>query len=93
MNITLRNNGYQNVNDLDMGHNYIWLNYLLQQDMQKKAWQLGHSNSFKMPFQVQTPDGIYNLTLRNLNVETFFPWPRTFEIYLKVNLNLYRILS
>lgn len=93
MNITLRNNGYQNVNDLDMGHNYIWLNYLLQQDMQKKAWQLGHSNSFKMPFKVQTPDGIYNLTLRNLNVETFFPWPRTFEIYLKVNLNLYRILS
>lgn len=82
INITLRNHGYKNVNDLDMQHNYIWINHLLQKDMQKQADKLNNSKVFKMPFKVQTPDGMYNLTIRNLQVETFFPWPRTFEIYL-----------
>lgn len=91
INITLRNHGYKNVNDLDMQHNYIWINHLLQKDMQKQADKLNNSKVFKMPFKVQTPDGMYNLTIRNLQVETFFPWPRTFEIYLDVRLNLYRL--
>ena len=51
MNITLKNHGYENVNDLDMEHNYIWMNKLLQSDMQKRANQLNNSEVFKMPFK------------------------------------------
>lgn len=91
MNITLKNHGYENVNDLDMEHNYIWMNKLLQSDMQKRANQLNNSEVFKMPFKVQTPEGVFDLTIRNLQVDVFFPWPRTFEVYLDVKLNLYRL--
>lgn len=91
MNITLKNHGYENVNDLDMEHNYIWMNKLLQSDMQKRANQLNNSEVFKMPFKVQTPKGVFDLTIRNLQVDVFFPWPRTFEVYLDVRLNLYRL--
>ena len=91
INITLRNHGYENVNDLDMEHNYIWMNKLLQSDMQKRANQLNNSEVFKMPFKVQTPEGVFDLTIRNLQVDVFFPWPRTFEVYLDVRLNLYRL--
>ena len=91
MNITLKNHGYENVNDLDMEHNYIWMNKLLQSDMQKRANQLNNSEVFKMPFKVQTPEGVFDLTIRNLQVDVFFPWPRTFEVYLDVRLNLYRL--
>lgn len=91
INITLRNHGYENVNDLDMEHNYIWMNKLLQSDMQKRANQLNNSEVFKMPFKVQTPKGVFDLTIRNLQVDVFFPWPRTFEVYLDVRLNLYRL--
>ena len=45
----------------------------------------------KMPFKVQTPEGVFDLTIRNLQVDVFFPWPRTFEVYLDVRLNLYRL--
>lgn len=91
MNITLKNHGYENVNDLDMEHNYIWMNKLLQSDMQKRANQLNNSEVFKMPFKVQTSEGVFDLTIRNLQVDVFFPWPRTFEVYLDVRLNLYRL--
>lgn len=91
INITLGNHGYENVNDLDMEHNYIWMNDLLQLDMQRRANQLNYSKAFKMPFKVQTPEGIYDLTIRNLQVDVFYPWPRTFEVYLDVRLNLYRL--
>ena len=91
MNITLKNHGYENVNDLDMEHNYIWMNKLLQSDMQKRANQLNNSEVFKMPFKVQTPEGVFDLTIRNLQVDVFFPWPRTFAVYLDVRLNLYRL--
>lgn len=92
ININLRNFGYTNVNDLDLAHNYIWTNDLLQNNMQMRSWQLGHSKSSQMPFKIQTPNGIYNLIIHNLNIETYFPWPRTFEISLDAKLNLYQLL-
>ena len=52
---------------------------------------LNNSEVFKMPFKVQTPEGVFDLTIRNLQVDVFFPWPRTFEVYLDVRLNLYRL--
>lgn len=91
LNVTLRLHGYENVNDLDMEHNYIWMNDLLQQDMAKRVWSLWHSSSARQPIIVQTPEGNYKLTVRYLQAETFFPWPRTFEIYLQSHLNLYRL--
>lgn len=91
INVTLRLHGYENVNDLDMEHNYIWMNDLLQQDMNKRAWSLWHSRAAQQPIYVQTPEGMYKLTVRYLQAETFFPWPRTFEIYLQAHLNLYRL--
>lgn len=91
INTTLRLHGYKNVNDLDMEHNYLWMNDLLQQNMNERAWSLWHSRAAQQPIHVQTPEGIYKLTVRYVQAETFFPWPRTFEIYLQAHLNLYRL--
>ena len=37
INTTLHKYGYTNVNDLDMNHNYLWMNDLLQKDMRQRA--------------------------------------------------------
>lgn len=91
INTTLRKYGYENVNDLDMNHNYIWINYLLQKDMQRKAGSLGASSASKIPFAVNTPKRKYNLTIRGLDLDVFYPWPRTFEVYLEPKINLYNL--
>lgn len=91
INVTLLNHGYMNVNDLDMGHNYIWMNHLLQIAMDKRVDLMWRTPSAQQPFPVQTPEGIYNLTIRNVRADVFFPWPRTFEVYLTTQLNLYKL--
>ena len=90
VNTTLVNNGYKNVNDLDIEHNYKWAKYILQTSMDKKADSLWQTKSAQMPITVQTPEGNYKLTLRYLKADAYFPWPRTFEIYLDSKLNLYK---
>ncbi len=91
INVTLTNHGYTNVNDLDMEHNYIWMNKLLQQSMDKRSDALWHSKAVQIPVTVYTDEGSYDLTIRYLKGECFFPWPRTFEIYMDAQLNLYNL--
>ena len=91
INVTLHNNNYPNENDLDLQHNYRWVNMLLQNSMDKRADYLWRTKSAQTPFTVQTPEGNYKLTIRHLQAEAYFPWPRTFEIYMNAKLNLYRL--
>ena len=91
INVTLHNHNYPNENDLDLQHNYRWVNMLLQNSMDKRADYLWRTKAAQTPFTVQTPEGNYRLTIRYVKAEAYFPWPRTFEIYLDAKLNLYRL--
>ncbi len=91
INFTLTSHGYANVNDLDMEHNYLWMNDLLQKAMERRAEELWHSRSAQIPYELHSGTNVYYLVPRYLHAETFFPWPRTFEIYMKARFNLYSI--
>ena len=39
--------------------------------------------ALRHPFRVCLPDGTQDFRLRSLTMETSYPWPRTFEIYLE----------
>lgn len=91
INTTLHNHNYPNENDLDLEHNYRWVNTLLQNSMDKRADYLWRTKSAQTPFTIQTPEGNYTLTIRHLKADVYFPWPRTFEISTDAKLNLYRL--
>lgn len=93
VNNTLISHGYANVNDLDMEHNYLWMNDLLQQAMERRADELWHSRAAQLPYAAETPEGTLRLVPRYLHAETFFPWPRTFEVYMQARFNLYSITN
>ena len=88
VNKTLQKAGYKNVYDLDMEHNYKWANYLLQTGISQRTSYLEHTAAYRKPLKIETPEGSIQLRIRELQAEAFYPWPRTFEIYLETTLQL-----
>ena len=88
INKTLQKAGYKNVYDLDMEHNYKWANYLLQTGISQRASYLEHTAAYRKSLKIMTPEGPLQLRIRELQAEAFYPWPRTFEIYLQTTLQL-----
>ena len=85
----LKRAGFHNVYDLDIEHNYRWANAMLQQAMKKRLETLKHTAAFRAPFTASTPEGPVELQVRDISLDTSFPWPRTFEIYLQSTLWIY----
>ena len=78
VNISLRKKGFTNVYDLDLEHNYKWAVDIMEDTMKQRLIQYKASPAFKKPFLVGNTQ--YRVT--DLDINTFFPWPRTFEIDL-----------
>jgi len=83
INHTLKKAGYQNTADLDLEHNWLWANKMLQNNMQKHLTSYKHSKSVRTPAHFHTPQGDYTLTVNDLTMDLSYPWPRTFEIHLE----------
>ena len=80
--ITLKKSGYTNVYDLDLEHNYIWCTAMLRKAMSDRLYSFKHTRSFLQPIKIDTPDGAALMRVKSLDIDTSFPWPRTFEIYM-----------
>lgn len=83
VNQSLKRVGYRNTADLDLEHNAIWANAMLQTAIREQTDVFRESPSVAAPFSIDTPDGPVHLRIRDMSVYSAYPWPRTFEIYLQ----------
>ncbi|MBR0284837.1 MAG: hypothetical protein IJQ78_06475, partial [Selenomonadaceae bacterium] len=60
----------------------------LQDAMKQKLAAYKESKAFRTPFVVQAPAGSVKLRVRDIRIDTGFPWPRTFEIDLQSTITL-----
>lgn len=83
VNANLRKAGYQNTADLDLEHNYLYANAMLQKSLNDHLAAYQSTASARAPFTLSTPAGDFTFRMQQLRLEASYPWPRTFEIYLQ----------
>ena len=88
INNTLKSAGYTNVYDLDMDHNYKWANIMLQQALNERATRFKHTKAFRQYIPITLNGKESNLRIKDMYIDTSYPWPRTFEIYMQTHLFL-----
>ncbi len=84
VNINLKKKGYSNVYDLDLEHNYKWAVDMMEAAMKQRLVQYKASGAFTKSFWLQNTE--YAVT--DMQISSYFPWPRTFEINLKTSPTL-----
>ena len=84
VNINLKKKGYSNVYDLDLEHNYKWAVDMMEAAMKQRLIQYKASGAFTKSFWLQNTE--YAVT--DMQISSYFPWPRTFEINLKASPTL-----
>ena len=84
VNINLKKKGYSNVYDLDLEHNYKWAVDMMEAAMKQRLIQYKASGAFTKSFWLQNTE--YAVT--DMQISSYFPWPRTFEINLKTSPTL-----
>lgn len=89
VNDRLHKAGYENVYDLDLEHNYQWSLQMLRQAMGQSIGYLGHSQAMEREFTVTAAGRSFVFTVRNLQGDMYFPWPRTFEVNMQTQMELY----
>lgn len=83
VNDSLKRVGYRNTADLDLEHNALWANAMLQSALGEQAAVFRETPSVFAPFSIDTPEGPACLRVRDLGIYAAYPWPRTFEIHLQ----------
>ncbi|MBE6105548.1 DUF4127 family protein [Anaerovibrio lipolyticus] len=84
VNINLKKKGYSNVYDLDLEHNYKWAVDMMEAAMKQRLIQYKASGAFAKSFWLQNTE----YTVTDMQISSYFPWPRTFEINLKASPTL-----
>lgn len=79
----------QNIDVYQLASHEAYANDLLQKEMMQRARTLEKNTAFQSPVLVATPDGSEQLAVRRLSVETAFPWPRTFELWIQPEIKIY----
>lgn len=90
VNANLHQQGYNNVNDLDLEHNFRTTTAILQRSMKQQVNKLISSTAFQTPFTLPYHPHSPIFQAGQMNVETGFPWPRTFEVWLQSDVTFYR---
>lgn len=88
VNFQLIKAGYTNVGDLDLEHNYRFANAMLQNSLAERFSRLKETRAFRAPVKIESPSGNIRLRVKDLSIDSCFPWPRTFEIYLRTTLTI-----
>ena len=84
VNINLKKKGYSNVYDLDLEHNYKWAVDMMEAAMNQRLVQYKTSDAFTKSFWLKNTE----YTVTDMQISSYFPWPRTFEINLKASPTL-----
>jgi len=76
------------IDPYNLGSHYYQTNYKIQKLMFSKAHQLLREGLANRPIIISTKDGSEKLIITDLNIKTYLPWQRTFEILLQPKLSL-----
>ena len=82
VNGALKKAGFINTADLDLLHNHRYATNLLRTGLNKHIALYKNSKAYRAPVKFTSAYGDFTLSTYDLTVDTGFPWPRTFEIYL-----------
>ena len=85
VNHALKKKGSYDTSYLDYGTEYEFATTVMRVAMDKRIADYKQSNSFKAPIVIQLADGLHKIRLRDFEVDMSYPWPRTFEIRLKID--------
>ncbi len=91
LNYSLEKCGAQNGRGLEYNYNYTLGSLLLDSAIENRRAQLVRTAAFQEPFSFGSPNTTLRLRAADFTATARFPWPRTFEIDLRIhNLRLYR---
>jgi len=71
-----------------LGSYYYQTNYKIQKLMFSKAHWLLNAGLYNRPVRIETQQGPRQLLITDLAIQTYLPWQRTFEIWIKPTLSL-----
>ena len=86
VNAALKKAGYINTADLDLEKNYRCAKAMMQEAMKNRIKNHVASGAFRAPVPVETQEGAMRLYPAALQAEMYYPWPRTFEIFLETKM-------
>ncbi|MBQ4421885.1 MAG: DUF4127 family protein [Schwartzia sp.] len=91
LNYSLEKCGAQNGRGLEYNYNYPLGSLLLETAIENRRTRLVHTAAYQTPFTFKTENATLLLRATDFTATARFPWPRTFEIDLRINnLRLYR---
>lgn len=91
LNYSLEKCGAQNGRGLEYNYNYPLGSLLLETAIENRRTRLVHTAAYQTPFTFKTENATLLLRATDFTATSRFPWPRTFEIDLRINnLRLYR---
>ena len=73
----------------NLDNHYDYANYLLQQEMERETRLLAKNSAYQKPIIVKNHYASFILQIKNIEIETKFPWTRTFEIDIKPTISLF----
>ncbi|MBC8015902.1 MAG: DUF4127 family protein, partial [Sporomusaceae bacterium] len=76
------------INPYNLGSDYYQTNYKVQKLMYSKARWLLREGLYNHPLTIETNQGPKKIFITDLKIQTYLPWQRTFEIWLKPTLSL-----
>lgn len=76
------------INPYQLGSHYYQTNYKIQKLMYSKAYKLLREGLYNHPITVNTNQGEEKIMITELKIETYLPWQRTFEIWIKSKLSI-----
>lgn len=56
---------------------------MLQHTMKNQLAVYKNTRSFRQPVRFSSPSGDFELIMQDITIDLSYPWPRTFEIYLR----------
>lgn len=80
-----------NINPYDLDEHYSAANKLLNVEMYKKVNLIQHSQAFNSPLPIALHNKFIEIKPSNLTITTYFPWARTFEIYLDTQIRIEKL--
>ena len=91
LNYSLEKCGAQNGRGLEYNYNYPLGSLLLENAIENRRNRLIHTAAYQAPFRFKTKNAALRLRATDFTATAVFPWPRTFEIDLRIdNLRLHK---
>ena len=91
VNHALKNSGSYDTSYLNFGTEYEYATFIMRAVMNKKIADFKCSTAFQKPIEINLPDRIYKISLKNFTTNIKYPWPRTFEIKLHIDNLEYKL--